>query len=64
LQPLLVEVFSTIPPDSKVPYKGHFGLGELNMTNKPKQTRGVPQCGLAIYNEKYLNEKEELWKLQ
>jgi hypothetical protein len=64
LQPLLIEVFSTIPHDSKVPYMGHSGLGELNMTTKPKQTRGVPQCGLVIYNEKYLNEKVELWKLQ
>jgi hypothetical protein len=65
LQPLLIEVFSTRPHDSKAPYKGHCGLGELNMTNKLKQTRGVPcqtVCGLAIYGEKYFNAKGELWK--
>jgi hypothetical protein len=27
-------------------------------------TRGVSQCGLAIYNKKYLKAKEELWKLK
>jgi hypothetical protein len=26
-------------------------------------TRGVSHCGLAIYIKKYLNAKEELWKL-
>jgi hypothetical protein len=26
--------------------------------------RGVSQCGLAISTKKYLNEKEELWKLK
>ncbi len=40
MHPLLIEVFSTIPHGSKAPYKGHCGLGELNMTNKPKQTKG------------------------
>jgi hypothetical protein len=24
----------------------------------------VSQCGLAIYIEKYLKEKEEIWKIQ
>jgi hypothetical protein len=27
-------------------------------------TRGVSQSGLAIYIKKYLNSKEELWKLK
>jgi hypothetical protein len=27
------------------------------------KTRGVSQCGLAIYINKYLKAKEELWKL-
>jgi hypothetical protein len=27
-------------------------------------TRGVSHCGLAIYIKKYLNAKEELWKLK
>jgi hypothetical protein len=27
-------------------------------------TRGVSQCGLAIYNKKYFKAKEELWKLK
>jgi hypothetical protein len=27
-------------------------------------TRGVSRCGLAIYIKKYLNAKEELWKLK
>jgi len=25
---------------------------------------GVSHCGLAIYNKKYLQTKEELWKLK
>jgi hypothetical protein len=29
-----------------------------------KQTRGVSQCGLAIYIKKYLKAKEEIWKLK
>jgi len=29
-----------------------------------KQTRGVSQCGLAIYIKKYLKAKEESWKLK
>jgi hypothetical protein len=29
-----------------------------------KQTRGMSQCGLAIYIKKYLKAKEELWKLK
>jgi hypothetical protein len=29
---------------------------------KPKKTRGVSHCDLAIYNKKYLKAKEELWK--
>jgi hypothetical protein len=27
-------------------------------------TRGMSHCGLAIYIKKYLNAKEELWKLK
>jgi hypothetical protein len=27
-------------------------------------TRAVSHCGLAIYIEKYLQAKEELWKLK
>jgi hypothetical protein len=29
-----------------------------------KKTRGVSHCGLAIYIKKYLEAKEELWKLK
>jgi hypothetical protein len=28
------------------------------------KTRGVPHCGLGIYIKKYLEAKEELWKLK
>jgi hypothetical protein len=28
------------------------------------ETRGVSNCGLAIYIKKYLKAKEELWKLK
>jgi hypothetical protein len=28
------------------------------------ETRGVSHCELAIYNKKYLNAKEELWKFK
>jgi len=36
-------------------------LGELNMTNKPKQTKGCATLWhLPFTNEKYLNAKEEL----
>jgi len=28
------------------------------------RTRGVSYCGLAIYIKKYVNAKEELWKLK
>jgi hypothetical protein len=28
------------------------------------KTWGVSHCGLAIYIKKYLNAKEELWKLK
>jgi hypothetical protein len=27
-------------------------------------TKGVSHCGLAIYSKKYLEVKEELWKLK
>jgi hypothetical protein len=30
----------------------------------PCITRSASHCGLAIYIKKYLNAKEELWKLQ
>jgi hypothetical protein len=33
-------------------------------SQRDKQTRGVSQCGLAIYIKKYLKAKEELWKLK
>jgi len=29
-----------------------------------KRTRGVSQCGLAIYIKKYLKANEKLWKLK
>jgi hypothetical protein len=29
-----------------------------------KETRGVPDYGLAIYIKKYLKAKEDLWKLK
>ncbi len=29
-----------------------------------KTTRGVSQCGLAIYIKKHLKGKEELWKIK
>jgi hypothetical protein len=32
--------------------------------SKTVETRGVSQCGLAIYIEKYVNAKEELCKLK
>jgi hypothetical protein len=31
---------------------------------KETKTRGVSHSGLAIYIEKYLNAKEELWKFK
>jgi len=33
-------------------------------SKRPSITRGVSHCGLAIYIEKYLKAKEELWKLK
>jgi hypothetical protein len=36
------------------------GLGFV----QPLPTRCVLQCGFAIYIEKYLQAKEELWKLK
>jgi hypothetical protein len=36
------------------------GLGFV----QPLPTRCVSQCGFAIYIEKYLQAKEELWKLK
>jgi len=30
----------------------------------PYKTRGLSRYGLAIYNKKYLNTKEELWKFK
>jgi hypothetical protein len=31
---------------------------------KAKETRGASHCGLANYIKKYLQAKEELWKLK
>jgi len=45
----------------------HGGKHKANMPTKTiwcKKTRGVSHCGLAIYIEKYLKTKEELWKTQ
>jgi hypothetical protein len=51
------EGFPTVPRESWVaPW---FGRAQCD-----KQTRGVSQCGLAIYIKKYLKAKEELWKLK
>jgi len=36
----------------------------LVSNQKERETRGVSHCGLAIYIKKYLNAKEELWKLK
>jgi hypothetical protein len=36
-------------------------FGNFHMT---RQTRGVSQCGLAIYIKKDLKAKEESWKLE
>jgi len=36
----------------------------LPCLGRQRPTRGVAQCGLAIYMKKYLNAKEELWKLK
>ncbi len=33
-------------------------------SDKHLKTRGVSRCGLATYIKKYLNAKEELWKLK
>jgi len=38
-------------------------LGDLEVYH-PKKTRGVLDCGLAIYIKKYLKANEELWKLK
>jgi hypothetical protein len=35
----------------------------LVTNQKERETRGVSHCGLAIYIKKYLNAKEEFWKL-
>jgi hypothetical protein len=46
--------------------KSCWVLGDLNTTNKQtnKQTRGVSHCGLAIHIKKYLNAKDDIWKLK
>jgi len=36
----------------------------LVSNQKERETRGVSHCGFAIYIKKYLNAKEELWKLK
>jgi hypothetical protein len=41
----------------------HPSLGNFSLT-KQNKTRGVSYCGLAIYINKYLKAKEELWKLK
>jgi hypothetical protein len=39
-------------------------LGKIEKMCTQLETRGVSHYGLAIYIEKYLKPKEELWKLK
>jgi hypothetical protein len=42
----------------------YYQKDDLGFKKETKKTRGVSHSGLAIYIEKYLNAKEELWKFK
>jgi hypothetical protein len=47
-----------------IPYLIHIYFILWQVATSEKLTRGVSQRGHAIYIKKYLNAKEELWKLE
>jgi hypothetical protein len=54
------------PPESKGMQSKWTSFKSLNVYAFKNliATRGVSHCGLAIYIEKYLKAKKELWKLK